>query len=548
MSDMRFWYPASIAQITEINESFDSCLLYVCYPGKNRNKTIISKASIEKATPTMAYCPIVANYNIEENSIGGHDVEFMEGDDGKLRMVNMTDACGVVPENPEWKWETLIDKNGDEREYLVTPAILWKRTPVYAKLKRDGVSGQSMEIGVKEGKLVDGDFEIDDFYFKAFCLLGEGVEPCFESARIEVFSQDKLSERFGEMMGELKQAFSSVMAASADDINTPGGEKVQLKGGDVSLNIDALMEKYGLNAEDINFEMDGKSEEEIETLFAEIKQVKYADEGSEEGGEAGGSNDSSDGGDGEAGGSNDGDDGDTPDDGDAESDAPIEDDDDDLPSEQRRNFQLTNEQLTREICIALGEVTYTDEWGEWGRYGYADRDDEKNEVYAYDYVDWNLYGFTYTMNGDRVVIDFESKKRMRLAYVEFDMGEADFSYKLMLEGAESRFSKIAGEVKELRKFKNSTEASKYEADVAKVFANFDDLKEDQRFIELMSSYSGMSVQDIEDKCFAIRGRNAQVKFSLDGQRSTRLPVERGMTKDADEPYGGVFLEYGVGNR
>ena len=110
----------------------------------------------------MSYCPIVANYDVEQDIIGGHDIDFVDTDDG-MKMINLTDAVGVVPENPQWYWETVTEDDGTEHDYLVTPAILWKRTPVYEKLKRDGISGQSMEIRVREGKLVDGDFEIISF-------------------------------------------------------------------------------------------------------------------------------------------------------------------------------------------------------------------------------------------------------------------------------------------------------------------------------------------------------------------------------------------------
>lgn len=543
MENMRFWYPASIAQITEINDSFDSCMLRVCYAGENRNKSIIPKEAIEAAIPTMAYCPLVANYDVESDTIGGHDVAFINTDDG-LKMVNLTDAVGVVPADPQWTWETVVEDDGTEHEYLTTPAILWKRTPVYSKLKKDGVSGQSMEIRVREGKLNDGMFEVQSFDFTAFCLLGEGVEPCFESAQVEMFSTDKLSMRLGEMMEDFKKQFS-VIAASADDNKTPNGDDFFMKGGEGSLNINELLQKYGLTMEDINFEIgEDMPVEEIEAKFAELAK-KFADDDPADSGDPtdGDGNDAGD----DANDDDGNDDGDDSGDDSSDDDTPAEDDNDDAPggTQRKKEFALTGEQLGSGIRDALRSVTYTDEWGEWGRYGYVDYDAQAGEVYAYDYIDWNLYGFSFSMNGDNVVIDFDSKKRKKFAFVDFDMGEAQFDYKSIVASANERFEALTNEVKQLREYKHNIETAERKAQEDEVFAKFPDLADNAQFAALRENCANMSIEDIEDKCFAIRGRNVQMKFSQDTTKPVRLPVEHNI-KNADEPYGGVFLEFGIG--
>lgn len=549
MSDMRFWYPASITQITSINDSFDSCMLSVCYAGRNRNQSNISKEAIERAIPTMAYCPLVANYSVESDEIGGHDVDFVETDSG-IKMVNLTDAIGVIPENPQWCWMTKTDKDGVDRDYLCTPAIIWKRTPVYEKLKREGVSGQSMEISVKDGRIVDGLYDIYDFEFTAFCLLGENVEPCFEGAQVEMFSMSNLSERLKEMMDDFKLNYTKVIAASADDDKTPSGEKSYMKGGESSLNyVEELLQKYGLTSDDVDFEIGDMSSEELEGKFAELRKVKFGDEEENTGDDntadqtdtqdGDDQNDGDQDGDDQADGDQDGDDqnGDGQDDGNDQ-----EDDADDAPAGQRKQYQLTGEQMWNGIIDALHEVMYSDDWGEWPRYCYTDYDPAINEVYAYDNEDWNLYGFKYSMNGDNVVIDFDSKTRKRIAFVDFDNGSAQFSYKHLLDSANAKFEALAKEVTGLREFKRTTESAARNAEIEEVFSNFADLYDDQRFIDLKNNCDNMSVQDIEDKCFAIRGRNAQVKFSQNTP-GVRLPVE-GRKSDSTEPYNGVFVEFG----
>ena len=566
MSDMRFWYPASITQITSINESFDSCMLRVCYAGRNRNQSIIPKEAIEQAIPTMAYCPIVANYDVSSDTIGGHDVGFVEDENEVLKMINLTDAIGVVPENPQWAWETVTEEDGTVREYLCTPAILWKRTPVYSKLVRDGVSGQSMEINVREGRMVDGLFRIDAFDFTAFCLLGEDVEPCFESAQVSMFSMDRVGNRLSEMMDDFKKNFSRVMAASADDDTTPKGEESYVKGGKSSLNyVEELLKKYGLKAEDVDFEIGDMPREELEARFAQLRNARFSDDngggdGDPEGQEDGqqeGTQDGQEGGQeaGEGGGQQEGQsqegsqDGDQEGSQDGDGTGNEQDEDDDSPESRRQQYSLTGEQMWNEIIDALHEIMYKDEWGEWPRYCYTDYDPAINEIYAYDNEDWNLYGFKYTMDGDRVVIDFESKTRKKLAFVDYDNGSAQFSYKHIFDSANERFSQVASEVTELRKFKADVEKADRKVKVDEVFAKFNDLAEDERFKTLKENCEDMTVQDIEDKCYAIRGRNASAMKFAQNSKPVRLPVNWGRNDaDNEEPYGGLFLEYGIGGR
>ena len=502
----------------------------------------------------MAYRPIVANYNADEDAIGGHDVGFVDDGDGGIRMINLTDAVGVVPENPQWFWKTVTEDDGTEREYLYVPAILWKRTPVYDKLVREGVSGQSMEIRVREGCMADGLFRIDAFDFTAFCLLGEGIEPCFESAQVSMFSLDRLGTRLGEMMDDFKNNFSKVIAASADDDITPKGEESCLKGGKSSLNyVEELLQKFGLTEEDIDFVTDNMSPEELEAKFAEIRDAKFEEEGSEEEGEPGEEQGEEPTGEDQNGGQEQGEQSGSQDDqGGAQSgegEAEGEPEDDDLPAGQKRQFQLTGEQMWNEIVDALHQVMYKDDWGEWPRYCYVDYDPSVGEIYAYDNEDWNLYGFKYTMDGDRVVIDFESKTRKKLAFVDYDNGSAQFNYKHIFDSANERFNKIAGEVAELRNFKAGIERIERKAKEDEVFAKFADLAEDERFNALKENCADMSLQDIEDKCYAIRGRNVPVLKFAQNTKFVRLPVEWGKhDNDADEPYGGLFIEYGIGTK
>ena len=63
---------------------------------------------------------------------------------------------------------------------------------------------------------------------------------------------------------------------------------------------------------------------------------------------------------------------------------------------------------------------------------------------------------------------------------------------------------------------------------------------------LRVAYTEYAVDVLEEKCYAIRGRNGTAaKFSVE-PKSPKLVVEK--TSVTPEPYGGVFTEYGIASR
>lgn len=321
------------------------------------------------------------------------------------------------------------------------------------------------------------------------------------------------------------------------------------------MKIDELLHKYGLTESDVDFKYVEMSSDEIERRLVAIRDAKFADEEEGSDGDDDAANDSSndsDGGTGEGGSdpdeSDDGSDDDSDEDegsGEPDAEPAFEDDNDDAPGGAQRQYQLTGEQMYMGVLDALHTVLMTDEWGSWPRYCYTDYDPNSHEVYAYDNEDWNLYGFKYTMNGDNVVIDFDSKKRKKLAFVDFDNGSTQFSYQHMMDSVNARFATVVKEVGELRAYKKGVEADARKAQEDEVFAKFADLSDDDSFMALRANCAEMSIQDIEDKCFAIRGRKVKMQFSAT-PGGVRLPVEDTTKFNTDEPYGGIFVTYGVG--
>ena len=74
-----------------------------------------------------------------------------------------------------------------------------------------------------------------------------------------------------------------------------------------------------------------------------------------------------------------------------------------------------------------------------------------------------------------------------------------------------------------------------------LFAKFAELVGIQAFDDLRGNCANMSLEDIENKCFEIKGRNATTNFSLNKPKPTRIVVEK--NKFENEPYGGLFVQF-----
>lgn len=463
---MSLVFESGIEGLTERNDSFDSGILKVCYTGKNKNGSSISKDTFERCIDSIYNCPIVCHYDRDSDTIGAHDMELVS-DDGGMRIVNVTQPVGVVPESAKWWWQD-YDDDGETHEYLCVEVLLWKRQEAYRKIKEDGVTDESMEITIEESEVDDdGTLVISRFEFTAFCLLGTAA-PCYEGASLEMFALEGFKRQFAEMMHEVKQ-FAMMRQPAGAAINM----QVHLEGGKVL----------------------GKKDE----------------------------------------------------------------------AKAGREYSL--QRVVRdELEDKLTEEKIKDYWGDdVPHYRLYDYDPDVAEVYAIDATDYKLYGFKYSMNGDSAIIDFASKKRMKYAVLPFDEGaqgeepvpamfdrmvescrKMDGQWAEKYQSASDKIASLQGEVESLRRFKADAEKAAAENERAQIFARFKDLDGVEAFENLRADCGKYSTEDLEEKCYAIRGRNGSpARFSLESRGSTRLPVEPSGVRTDDEPYGGVFAEYGI---
>ena len=511
---------SSIYEIEDLNTSFAKGTLKIMYTGENRNGSCINRDVVEKALPSLYNVPIVSHYIFEENAIGGHDIGIERDDSGELKFVQYTEPCGVVPESAVFEFVNEEDENGIEHEYLVAKDILlWKRQNVYSHIVNDldGKVDHSMEIRIVNG-FVDNKtncYTITDFEFQALCLL-EKVSPCFEGSELELYSAENFRDQMNQMMSEFKAMFSAINSESSEN-DIDAGRQNSTKGGCCSLDIEKILNEYGLTTEDVEFDAENITEEELREKCKACCEKETASEDETE----------------VVDNEENGDDEDTADNASDETEEKEE-------TEENHEDRFA---LSREMCQVLSDAvnmieTVSDYWGEYSRYFLEDYDIELSEVYCRDCETWHLVGFKYSMNGDDVVIDRSSCKRKKTVYVDFDEGvEKEMNI------TPDVYSKMNGKIRELIDYKMEKENEEFENKVKAIFEKFAFLSENEMFIELVNDHKGMTLDAIEDKCFSIKGRSDIHNFSEDNQKHEKviIPVHNNETT---EPYGGLFIKYG----
>ena len=566
---------ASFYDIKEVNSSFAVGTLKVMYLGKNRNGSHFTKNSVEKALPSLHNVPIVCHWNDEEREIGGHDMAVVADSEGGLRLKTLTEPCGVVPDHA--KFSFAIERDGsDEHEYLIIEnVILWKRQDVYSYIVNDlnGVVKHSMEINVNEShKMPDGYIDVTDFEFTALCLLGN-CEPCFEGSQLELFSAQTFKKKMEEMMSELKEVYTLINPSYEVDNTHPQNST---EGGETVLDNEKEMATVAeFETEEEKRKRIAKADDD-DDVTPTPSVVENTSGGSNSGltsgtTTGGGSNSGSDN---ASGGNDNANGGDTTG---TTTEQPQQTENTQTEGETQTTEQTENTQtegtqtegeqtdgtqqtegdntgdgdpdttggtdgyaltqgVVSEIERGLEGETVETCWGEMCRYIYVDSDFEAGMVYCFDINDWLLYGFKYTMNGDAVDIDYDSKKRYKFSIVEFDEGE-------QADKLGEFYAKATKETEVYKQFKADVEAQEAKAAREEILSKFTDLANNEEFTALVEKSAEFDCDTLLEKCYAIRGKCSTVEKVTFSNKAPKLCVETKETEE--EPYGGLFTKYGL---
>lgn len=166
--------------LEKYNQTLSKARLRTFYKYFNRNGTYITDEFAQKLIDSAPYTPVKGIYDNFNDDYTDHGVKREEGK-----------IYGIVPENPNFAWETHLDEDGVEREYACFDVLLF--TALYKEAEDIVGKAQSMELYEPmlkgEFKYIEGKkaFVFTDGCFLGLQILGEEVEPCFEGAAFYTF-------------------------------------------------------------------------------------------------------------------------------------------------------------------------------------------------------------------------------------------------------------------------------------------------------------------------------------------------------------------------
>jgi len=455
--------------------------LQAAHVGKNRNRSQITYNSMKKNLKSIKNRPILAYIHQleidgeEKNVFGWHAMH--EDDNGEVIYDEI--PVGHVPADA--KPELVYDADND-KEYIETDAYLYEG---YTKapdilMDAEGKCPVSVEIDVYDFSYDAKEkiLNIDDFVFKGITILGyyeDGsvVEPAMEGANISLlnFNVDK----------------------SAFEI-----DQNSMKGGKDEMGLfEQLLEQYNVTAEDVTFEHENLTDEELKAKFEEMFGSAEADPAPESNFEDEADPDSTEGGEAEA----------ETEAGEEETEPKVEDPKDEEPVEDTSTVQddepvkkkiensIVYSVNGKEFAVSLNDKIYA--LGTLVNDTYSESDNAYYSVLVYD--------------KELVMVDMWAGSAYRQAYSE---RSGVFSLKgdrvpvhaiYVTDTEEQKIDEIRSNYStvctELEKYHAAEENAKKEAIInSKEWALISD---NEKFATLKANFAEYSVEELQNKCDAI---------------------------------------------
>ena len=265
----------------EANTSSSDGLMNVklksCHTGKNRNQSGITDENMNKYKNTFKGRPILgAIYKTDtgEYEFRAHDMKIVEdGDDTDIEYIEQ--PIGVISQTDDPYLE--FDKDEGKNYLIVNGTIFSDYSRAAEILERRRTCKCSVEIAVEEFSYnCDEDYlSIDKFRFSGVTILGyeqDGVTEIQEGMKGSKITIDDFSVKTNSMFSaecqdklvEILEKLNITLESFNNKTNSEekGGEKVMNK-------FEELLAKYGKTADEVTFEYENLSDEELEVAFKE---------------------------------------------------------------------------------------------------------------------------------------------------------------------------------------------------------------------------------------------------------------------------------------
>ena len=273
--------------------------------GLNRNKSYVSKESAEKAMNTIADRPVLAAiHQLDDGTwdFEGHEMEIVKDDKGNEELRYIESQVGSFSSEPAfWEHDDNLDK-----DYVCAYAYIseeYTRACEIIRSKQGSKNSCELFIDELSYNAKEKYLELNDFYVNASTLLGSRddgteIQEGMEGSRADIadFSVKNNSVKFDkdekliELLENLNKTLSNFNKeqSSVQTLSKEGGNDKNMD------KFNELLEKYGKTAEDIDFEYEDMTDEELESKFEEVfgkleedsPSEPSNDEGTEDGNES----------------------------------------------------------------------------------------------------------------------------------------------------------------------------------------------------------------------------------------------------------------------
>ena len=539
--------PAYFEVSDEEDDTLLFCTVKLMHSGENRNHSNVTDEALTKAAKGLAYKPILANfmeYTDEETGetlkdFTSHDMVI--NDDGTATYLEKQVGCFTADE-PYFEVEEETGHNflygicAIPREYTDTCSIIERKNGTKISVE---LAVNSMEFDASKKVL-----NLTDVVILGATLLGKDpktlkdVGEGMKNARLDIadFStkNNSIFADYKNQMIELQERLEKLETACFNkDQNNGQNNNAEEGGNNKDMDkFNELLSKYGKTAEDIDFEYEGLTDEELEAKFEEVFGEKKPEE-----------DDNSD---------DNGSDGEPSDEGEGSSDT--EDDTDTGVKEdnacgggsgstkkKKKNAEEPVEDMVRTFTVSHEDIRYA-------LYNLLDTVSmDDNDWYCitsvfddyFVYESWNggkIFGQKYTKENDNVAFDGDRYELFR-EYITADE-------KAQLDDMRSNYSSIVEEL-------NTYKSAEIYADKMTVFEDeaYADYLETDEFKALMSdeSVNQYSKEELAEKADATLGKLVKKNktFSF-ASTETKKRVNRvafnaeKQTEDTYKPYGDLF--------
>lgn len=480
----------------DVEETADNKLyakIRVCHTLLNRNGSYISEDSMKAAMPSLKYSPLLANiHQLDDGTwdFHSHDYHIEKDEDGNENVIYDEKQVGTfTADEPYLEY----DKDMDKTYVVARVAIPESYTRCADIIREKNGTKVSCELIIYECSYNAKEkyLQLDNFEFAGCTCLGSekdgtpiGEGMLGSKITLEDFSEENNSLiKFNEKMVELQARLEKLETACFDNKKNNSKE-----GGNKNLNkFEELCQKYEKTIEDIAFDYENMSDEELVEAFADAFDETDSGDSADTDTTPSGSETTTDGnGEGENNPTEQNPDesekGDT-----AEDETPFIDDD-----EPKKKI---NNSLTKTFEISHDDIRYA-------LYNLlSSYEDADNEWYyitgVYDsyfvYESWDggkIYGQKYTKDNDNVALD----------------GERYSLHKTYLTDSEyAKIESMRSNYAELKAFKENVEKNELHSKKESLLADekYSVLSDNEAFTELKKNMDNYSLDDLETKAKVI---------------------------------------------